>query len=320
MTKADFIHCLADAIQAHEGWSATTGTAFPNLNPGNLRYAGQANAIPVAENFAKFPSFQDGKQAQLNDLTAKLDAGLNTIADIITRYESGDPSNDVPAYIQFVVEYFHTRNVPITDTTPIDAFIASTNVPVVVIAINNLWQPADWSAIQATIADCATFMPNYSFSCRYSDVDLSQSVISVNTIISPATSMISPTTTRNVLLPYNDGAPLNVMIYDGTVMQGHPTPAGGCEYQGETLSPVSSVSSVMYQGPDFTDPDARVLFHELIHELFALTEQIDILHQYLSEHGGYNENLLTDLEAVFTGNQLNTPVALSNLKNQKAEI
>jgi hypothetical protein len=43
----------------------------------------------------------------------------------------------------------------------------------------------------------------------------------------------------------------------------------------------------------------RVTFHELIHCLFAHTGDPDILHEYLKTHGGYFQNQLVDLEAVY---------------------
>ena len=61
------------------------------------------------------------------------------------------------------------------------------------------------------------------------------------------------------------------------------------------------------------DSTARIIFHELIHELFALTKQTDTLHAYLIAHGGYAQNLADDLRAVYNGGQLNTEIAVVNV-------
>ena len=84
MLKTDFIHLISDAVQQHEGWLATGGASYPNLNPGNLTFAEQPNAVANGR-WAKFPTFWDGKQALNNDIGAKM-TRLNTIRDIITEY------------------------------------------------------------------------------------------------------------------------------------------------------------------------------------------------------------------------------------------
>jgi hypothetical protein len=138
-------------------------------------------------------------------------------------------------------------------------------------------------------------------------------------------SVIEGKATFNALLPYWQGQTANVLIYNGSVMVGHPTPAGGCEYQYTlTKNPeqvtVAAYASVIYEGPTFTDSTARDIFHELIHELFTVTEQPDVLHADLVKGEGYTANAWTDLEGCFTGNQLNTPVAVENLEKEKAAI
>ena len=321
MTKTDFVHVLSDAIQQHEGWLADTGKSWPNLNPGNLKFAHQQFATESPDGFAVFGNFYNGKQAQLNDLEAKIDAGHNTIEDILGVYAPSSDGNDVAAYVQSVIAFLAARNIPIGAEDPIDQFIANFKNPVVLVSINQIYAPDDWSSVHQSIAQCAAYMPAYAFSCRYSNADLSKDIIQVKQVY-PAGSFsgVSAAASRQTLSSYNQGQVLNVLIYSGTIMQGAPEPWGGCEYQGigEPNEPVSAVCSVMYQGPVFTDPTARILFHELIHELFDVTEQADDLHAYLIAHGGYPENLATDLEAVFAGNELNTPEAVSILEARKA--
>lgn len=320
MIQNDFIHILADAIQEHEGWLESTGKAWPNLNPGNLHNVGQPGAGGNFGDEAKFDSFYDGKQAQLNDLKAKLNGGLNTIAKIITRYAPPHYGNDTAAYIAAVVKFFAARNFPIGADDDIPSYIANSKVPSVLVVINRLFKPLDWAAIQAAIAQCAKFMSGYTFSCRYSDTDLSASVIKIPTVIGPETSVIDGNSTQKVIMPYAQGQTMAVMIYDGAVMQGHPEPAGGCEWQQFKIAPVSAIASVIYEGPAFENGTARILFHELIHELFTLTEQKDSLHEYLEVNGGYLQNSVADLEAVFTGNKLNTPGAVFNLEIEAAKV
>ncbi len=325
MTRNDFIHVLSDAIQMHEGYTDTS-LSYKNFNAGNLKFAHQQFATEADNGFAVFGNFYNGKQSQLNDLNAKLDSGLVTIYDIINTY--APPSeNDTDAYISDVVAFFNARNIPINSSTNIPAYLAGkagSVPPVVFVAVNQLYAPKDWASIQSSIVQCARYMTGYAFSCRYSNADLSKDIIQVTQQIAPGGTFsgVSAAASRQALAAYNEGQLLNVLIYSGAIMQGAPEPWGGCEYQGvtEPEAKISAVSSVMYQGPVFEDPTARILFHELIHELFSLTEQTDKLHAYLLAHGGYPENLAIDLEAVFTGNDLNTPEALSNLEAEKRSL
>lgn len=315
MTKSDFLHILADAVQVHEGWLRGTGKAWPNFNPGNLHMEGQPGASGAIGSEAKFGNFYDGKQAQLNDLGAKLDAGLRTIRAIITRYAPPD-SNDTEAYIASVLAFFSARNVDIPADYDIPTALEQFNRPIILIAVNELYDPEDFAAIQALITQVAKYMPEYAFSCRYSNEDLSQSITTStgNPFLAPF-NVIAGQKTKTVLAAYNEGQVLNAMIYDGLLMLGKKgVPAGGCEYQGVTIDPVSAVSSVFYNGANFTEPVSRALFHELIHELFSVTGQPDTLHAYLVGHGGYTANLASDLLAVFNGANLNNATAVANLK------
>jgi hypothetical protein len=163
-------------------------------------------------------------------------------------------------------------------------------------------------------------MGKFAFACAYSNVDLSQDVIEANTPLSPTTSILSGTATGEVIAQFNKGETLNVLLYNGSIMQGHTIPAGGCEYQDVNVAPISGSSSVMYQGPAFVDSTARTIFHELIHELFKLTEQADVLHADLIAGEGYLANSARDLLACFNGNNLNTPQAIAALKAEKQTL
>jgi hypothetical protein len=322
MNKNDFLHILSDAMQTHEGWVAEGGAAWPNFNPGNLKFAQQSGAVALPSGFAKFGNFYDGKQAQIMDLSYKL-AKHNTLEEIISVY--APPSdNNTPAYIAAVIAYFATLNIVIGANDPIDQFLANFIKPTVLIAVNQLYNPADWHAVQAAIIQCAGYMPNYTFACHYSNADLTGDIVEVTNANPPGGifSGISAAASQNVLAPYNDGQVLNLVIYDGKIMQGHSEPYGGCEFHGikEPQAPISSVMSAMYNGPMFADALARVLWHELIHGLFDITQQTDILHAYLIAHGGYAQNTAADLEVVFTSDQLNTNAAVAILQNDKRSL
>lgn len=318
MLKTDFVHVFADAIQWHEGWLETAGAAYPNLNPGNLEFAHQNGAVPNGR-FAKFPDFFTGKQAQLNDIFAKLPKH-DTIRSVISVY-APPIENNTEAYISSVVAYFNAFGYPIDADSSISQFIAISGKPVILLVINQIWHPIGWTAIQQTIKQLAKYMPNYAFSCRYSNAYLGNAITTIQNANPPGGfySGVSGDAVRNIIAPYNQGQALNVMIYDGSIMQGHPIPYGGCEFRSvtEPNAPISAVSAAMYNGAAFVDPLVRVIFHELIHELFDLTNQLDITHSYLIAHGGYTADLATDLEAVFTGNDLNTPAAIANLKQKE---
>lgn len=320
MLITDFVHIFSDAIQTHEGYLTTGGASWPNLNPGNLHFEEQLGASGTIGSEAKFGNFFDGKQALNNDIAAKL-AKFNTIQEIIQAY--APPSqNNTPAYIVAVVAFFNSRNIPITATMAIDSFVALFGKPVVLVAINQIYAPGNWAAVQAIVTQCAAYMPNYVFSCRYSNVNLSGTIQTIENSTPPGGQYSGPSgdAIKGVLVPYNQGQILNLVIYDGSIMQGHPEPFGGCEYQGETIDPVSGVASVMYQGAAFIDSNARAMWHELIHELFKITQQTDTLHEYLVAHGGYQADLAIDLGAVFTGNQLNTLAAVANLEKEKNNL
>jgi hypothetical protein len=315
MEKTSFASLLADAITFHEGW-AVGSASYNNLNPGNLVFDHQAGAIDSGDehHFAKFETFYAGQTALVNDIAAKIDAGLTSVQAIIDRYAPPE-ENDTSSYVDVVLDFLLWRCSDVSAVQPYSEIPPKAEILVV---INQIFEPADWHAIQQAISRCAGYMPEYSFIVAYSNADLSNDIIQVNSpLISAQTSVVSLPGTQGVVTRLAQGQTLSVLVYDGTIMQGHPTPAGGCEYQQFFSEPTITFSSVMYEGAQFIDPTARILFHELIHELFSLTKQTDILHAYLIDHGGYDADLAEDLTAVFTGNQLNTPQAISALETQE---
>ena len=319
MTQQDFVHILADAFQWREGW-IDGKPSVNNFNPDNLRFAHQPGATRGDNGFAYFTNFYDGKQAQINQIALWL-TRVNTIAEIVNIQAPESDGNDPIKYTNDVLDFLAERNIKMESETPIDQFIDECEVPVILLVINQLYMPDDWSSIQASIVQACGYMKEYTFSCRYSNASLSGDIVQVTQSVPPSTfSGVSAAAASQTIAPYNHGDVLNVILYSGTIMQGSPEPFGGCEYQNvtEPRAQISSVSSVMYNGPLFRDPTARVIFHELIHALFDLLDIPDTLHQYLLNHGGYAENEAVDLLAVFNGAQLNSPQAVATLK-AKAE-
>ncbi len=91
------------------GAAGLRGAAAKNLNPGNLRFAGQAGATRGAGGFAAFPSVDEGLVAlakQLNlYLTGKSAMGqLDTVASLIGAYAPPN-ENDTKAYVNKVAGF-----------------------------------------------------------------------------------------------------------------------------------------------------------------------------------------------------------------------
>ncbi len=103
------VNALASAIQSQEGYYPGS-LAYRNNNPGNLRFVGQAGAVPGEGGFARFPSYDAGLnalRAQINlDATRGTDAAgrpVNTVSDLIGSWApASDPRNNTPAYIASV--------------------------------------------------------------------------------------------------------------------------------------------------------------------------------------------------------------------------
>jgi hypothetical protein len=77
----------------------TQNAPTTNMNPGDLRYAGQANATATPSNFAKFSTPQGGYGALMNDITAKIKASPNaTLADFANTYAPPSDGNNSAKY------------------------------------------------------------------------------------------------------------------------------------------------------------------------------------------------------------------------------
>lgn len=295
MTKNDFLYILADGIQQHEGWTIGSRSVINN-NPGNIKYVGQALASGHDQsNFAECKTPLSGKLLQINDLMLKL-TKLTTIRQIITAY--APPSdNDTAAYISSIVMFFNKRSIPVTADMPIQEIL---NLPIdmILVAINNIWGPADWQSIQSSIETVASLMPGFGFSTRYVNRPILQTDFYENQSPMGNLYALNESVTKSILAPLNEGQKFSVLFYL-VIKNGE---AGGVQYGGEAISSLNLTSAfcnVLYEGSAFTDPTARALFHELIHCLFTLTGLPDTLHAYLVAHGGYQQDLVVDLQAVY---------------------
>lgn len=96
------------------GDAGLKGLAAKNLNPGNLRFIGQAGAVEGVGGFAKFETLEAGYEALAKDLYAKLTgkssaAALKdgaTVAKLISVYAPPN-ENDTQAYINNVSKYMN---------------------------------------------------------------------------------------------------------------------------------------------------------------------------------------------------------------------
>lgn len=329
MLQTDFLHVLSDAFQSHEGWGILNpnGTYLPtasvnNSNPGNLDFEHQAGAILSAGGrFADFQgNFVNGKQADIVQIAIDLKK-FDTLTTLISSY-APPTENDTAAYIAAVVKFLASRNMVIDPNESIKAFIANFSKPMAFWVVDNLFYPAAWHSIQAAITQLCSFMPQIVVTFRYSDAPIQGNIATIQNANPPGGtySGLIGNAAKHIILPYAMGQVLTGVIYDGTRMQGFPMPYGGCEFNAVNVAPVSAVCAAMFQGPAFTNSLACILFHEFIHGLFKITGQVDILHQYLINHGGYNANLATDLLAVYNGPQLNTLLAVQNLLSQEKKV
>jgi hypothetical protein len=106
-----FLTDLALAHQKHEGWYPGS-LSQRNNNPGNLRLTLNQrqvyHAVPGDNNFARFPSYQVGLQALMDDLRAKItghsahiDYSKNpTFLDYVRVYAPSDDGNNPNGYCQ----------------------------------------------------------------------------------------------------------------------------------------------------------------------------------------------------------------------------
>lgn len=142
-----FLYDLAMAHRKHEGWYPKgTHPGFPrgsvswrNNNPGNLRltsYQKRAyKAVPGECRFAKFPTYEIGFQALMDDLRAKItghsahiDYSKNpTLYDLIKVYAPADDGNNPHGYTQSVV--YQMRKYNIKSNTPLSELALLIAVP-----------------------------------------------------------------------------------------------------------------------------------------------------------------------------------------------
>lgn len=91
---------LANAIATYEGYKKTGTLADRQRNPGNLRFAGQKNAVRGDKGFAKFKTHQDGFNALVAQI--KLDSNRNlTLRQFIYKY-APPKENNTAAYLRSV--------------------------------------------------------------------------------------------------------------------------------------------------------------------------------------------------------------------------
>ena len=87
---------IAATIQQVEGYYPGT-LAYQNNNPGNLIFVGQAGATKGAGGFAKFATYDDGKQA-LDDQIQLYAARGMSIQDMMNVYAPASDGNNPTAY------------------------------------------------------------------------------------------------------------------------------------------------------------------------------------------------------------------------------
>jgi len=92
----------------------TSRLAYVNNNPGNLRFAGQAGAVPGEGGFAYFPSPYAGYQALEKQMRLDADRGL-TLRQLIEKYAPPE-ENDTELYIQQMSE-----QLGVSESTKIDS-------------------------------------------------------------------------------------------------------------------------------------------------------------------------------------------------------
>jgi hypothetical protein len=135
LTGLGDINTVAATIQQVEGYLPPNSPscnppcpngslAYQNNNPGNLRYAGQAGAVPGAGGFAAFPSYDAGYQALLNQINLNASSGM-TIAQFTAQYAPASDGNDPAGYAAMIA---NAAGVSVND--PLSAAIdPSTGLP-----------------------------------------------------------------------------------------------------------------------------------------------------------------------------------------------
>jgi hypothetical protein len=136
-----FLTDLALAHQKHEGWFPGS-LSQRNNNPGNLRLTlnqRQAyHAVPGDGGFARFPSYQLGFQALMDDLRAKItghSAHINyaahpTFLDYVKVYAPTDDGNNPNGYCQSLCRQLSQYNLrPETPLTDLAKLISGDSLP-----------------------------------------------------------------------------------------------------------------------------------------------------------------------------------------------
>jgi hypothetical protein len=99
--------------EAYGNW-LMAGASLPRgiryNNPGNLKYAGQANAARLlfGGGFATFSSPQEGLNALGRQVELYGKRGLDTVSGIISQFAPPGDNNDTAAYIKDVARQMHT--------------------------------------------------------------------------------------------------------------------------------------------------------------------------------------------------------------------
>lgn len=75
-----------------------------NRNPGNLKFANQYGAIRGEGGFAKFGNDEAGISALHRQLGLYFNRGVNTISKIVNKYAPASDNNNVPAYINAIMQ------------------------------------------------------------------------------------------------------------------------------------------------------------------------------------------------------------------------
>jgi len=88
---------IAQGIAKVEGWSISGSLAQRNNNPGNLRYVGQAGAVPGDGGFAYFSSPEDGWAALNRQIELDASRGLD-LSSFMQKYAPSQDGNDPTSY------------------------------------------------------------------------------------------------------------------------------------------------------------------------------------------------------------------------------
>lgn len=308
MTIKDFISILCDGIQEHEGWKFDGSASWSHLNPGNLRYVGQPTSkVVTIGSFCAFPDFYTGREALEHDIEIKFNNGYldKSIKDLISRY-APPTENDVDAYVKAIIGKFNERGMTkwgqVVPENAIISDILKIDWEVVVICLNRIYEPDDWALAQKCIALAASYMPGCVFTTRYSNEDLQPRLEEVPAPGGLTYQIVNKAEVQFILSPINEGQKFNILFFNTKNIQFKDFVGGGAEYPHEAVSfkyLFSAFASVQFTPGQTADWMSRLIFHELIHELFTLTGNQDYLHTYLQQNGGYGANSLTDLNMVY---------------------